>query len=359
MTSRRTPAATSPDSGGPPGSPLRSIGADASGGAGLRGGRRALGLDVGGTKLLGVVADEGGGILAERGLPTLRDEGPEAVLGRCLELGRGLLDDVKDEARDDAEPVCAVGVGFAGLVDPAAGVVRSSVILPGWDDVPLAARLGVALGLPCALDNDATTAGLGEFHSLGAPADLDLVLLTVGTGIGGAIFSGGRLQRGASGLAGEVGHMVVDRDGDLCECGQRGCLHTVASGTALTRLAVERSRGRPDSPLHALERPSLRDVGDASRASDPLARELVEQGARALGAGVANIAQLLNPGQVSVCGGVLGLGDVYLAALRDEVRRRVFPEVADALAVVPARHGDRSGAFGAACLALEAYPDAS
>jgi len=355
MTSRRTPAATSPDSGGSPGSPLRSKGVDASGGAGSRGGRRALGLDIGGTKLLGVVADAGGGILAERGLPTLRDEGPEAVLGRCVELARGLL----DEAKAKAEPVCAVGVGYAGLVDPAAGVVRSSVILPGWDDVPLAARLGDALGLPCALDNDATTAGLGEFHALGAPADLDLVLLTVGTGIGGAIFTGGRLQRGASGLAGEVGHMVVDRDGDLCECGQRGCLHTVASGTALTRLAVERSRERADSPLHALERPTLRDVGDACRASDPLARELVEQGARALGAGVANIAQLLNPGQVSVCGGVLGLGDVYLAALRDEVRRRVFPEVADALAVVPARHGNRSGAFGAACLALEAYPDAS
>jgi len=309
-----------------------------------------LGLDVGGTKLAAVVLDGGGRILAEARTPTRAAEGVEAVIGRCVALLAGLR---------GQHPACAaVGVGLAGLVQPETGLVRSSVILPGWSDVPLADRLGAALGLPCVLDNDATAAGWGEFVALGSPPHLDLLLLTVGTGIGAALVLGGRLQRGAAGLAGEAGHMVVRSvGGALCLCGRRGCLHTLASGSALTARARELAAQHPGSALAARGPvPGLDEVAVLAEAGDALARQVVLEGAAALATGVANLAQLLNPARISLCGGVLGLGHLYLEVLRREVQAQVFAEVWDALDIAPAQHGSLAGAHGAACLARAAVP---
>jgi glucokinase len=307
---------------------------------------QVLGLDMGGTKLLGVVMDADGARVAEAGRPTLRDEGPAAVLERCVAIAQELT------ASEGA--VAAIGVGFAGLVDAAAGRVRSSVIFPGWDDLPLADTLSRRLGVPCYLDNDATTAGLGEFHALGAPAETQLVVLTVGTGIGGALFADGHAIRGAAGLAGEVGHMSIDRHGELCVCGQPGCLHTVASGTAMTaharRIAVEHPRSR----LGQLIEPwGLAEVGKLATQGDNDALKVVVDGARGLGVGIANVVQLLNPDRVSLCGGVLGLGSDWLDVVRAEVQERVFPEAWSRLSIGPTVHGAHTGALGAAWLATK------
>ena len=177
-------------------------------------GQRWIGLDVGASKLLGVVVGDSLRVNARRQTPTLRDEGPDAVVARCEALCRDLL--------EETGAVAGVGVGFAGLVDSAAGVVRSSIMLPGWNAVPLADRLSDALGLPCTVENDATAAGLGEFAARGEPEGATFILLTVGTGIGGAIILDGRPFGGRSGLAGEIGNMSIDWRGEECWCGSRG-----------------------------------------------------------------------------------------------------------------------------------------
>ena len=182
-----------------------------------------IGLDLGGTKLGGVAVDDAGRVQARFRRATEKEDGPEAVFERCVAAVRDL--------ERKAGPADGVGLGFPGLIDPRAGCVRSSVILPGFEGWPLAERLAQAVGRPVALDNDATLAGLGEFVALGEPPGLTLLVLTIGTGIGGAVFIDGKLHRGADGTAGEFGHVTLDWNGEPCACGQRGCLNTIASGT--------------------------------------------------------------------------------------------------------------------------------
>ncbi len=306
------------------------------------------GLDLGGTKLRGVLLDGDGEVRADATVPTGGDDGPDAICARAA----ALVERLEDEAGARA---AAAGVGFAGLVDVDRGVVRSSVILPGWDGFPVVERLVARLGRPVCLENDATAAGVGEVDAWtrrrpGAPPDLALV--TVGTGIGAALFPGGRLHRGASGLAGELGHVGVDPDGETCVCGRRGCLHTTASGTALTARAARLAEEHPDwTPAGPGRAPDLASVGRAAAAGDARARAFVEEGGRALGAGLADLVQLFAPSRIALCGGVTRLGEPWLAAVRDEVRRLVFAESWEGLDLGLALHGGASGAVGAACLA--------
>ncbi|MCB9897951.1 MAG: ROK family protein [Planctomycetes bacterium] len=302
--------------------------------------RRYLGLDLGGTKIAALVLGDDLRIVADSTLPTPRDEGPEAVLARCAEMATALA------AR--AGPLHGVGLGFAGLVDPSHGVVRSSVILPDFDGLPVAARLRAALDLPVTLDNDATAAGYGEWVALGSPAALDLVLLTVGTGVGGALVLGGRVHRGATGTAGEICHTTLDWKGERCACGSWGCVNGLASGPSIAARATRRAPGEPAPPLE--------EVAGLARSGDERALAAIAEGAEALGAAVANLVNLLAPDRVSLCGGVLGLGDDYLERVRDSARRRSLREPFEHVVIERARHGARAGAFGAACLARDAAP---
>lgn len=309
--------------------------------------RVTLGLDIGGTKLLAVAVDEQGHVLARRRGPTLAEQGPHAVQQRCREL--------LGELRGEHPQARSLGVAFAGLVDRTRGLVRSSIMLPGWDDVPLADNLGSALELPCSVENDASAAARGEWIALGCPPGLDMVLLAVGTGIGGALLLDGRLHEGARGLAGEVGNMTIDWHGETCWCGSSGCLNTLASGSALSELAWRRARDDERSRWHgAAEPPPLQSVAAAASEGDALARAVIDHGARALGAAIANLANLLDPHRVALCGGVIALGDGYLNQVRATVAERALSEIADELTIAVARHGHEASAFGAACLAREA-----
>lgn len=299
-------------------------------------GARFLGLDIGATKLLALVVDEGGEVLDEAGLPTAREEGPTAVLERCGALARELAE--RHRCR-------RLGLGFAGLVDADAGRVTSSVMLPGWDDLPLAGRLSAALDLPCVLENDATAAGLGEFEALGRPEGLHLLVLTVGTGIGGAVFVDGRAYVGASGSAGEFGNATLDWQGESGWGSNRGSLNTLASGTAIARDFARRKN---------LECARLEDVVVAQTSGDPQALLAIERGARALGAALANAIHLFNPHRIALCGGVLRLGASWWEFVREEAHARSFREACEVVTIGPAVHGARTGAFGAACLARQA-----
>lgn len=293
-----------------------------------------IGLDIGGSKLLAVAVEEGR-VVARARTETQRAEGPEAVLARAC----ALVGEVTH-----ARTARGLGVGFAGLVAPD-GSISSSIMLPGWDGFPLAARLGRACGLPVTVENDASAAGYGEWCASGAPPRGTHVLVTVGTGIGGAVLVDGRLLRGASGVAGEIGNMSVERDGPLCWCGNRGCLNMLASGSALSARHAALTR-EPACSVPELARRAAE--------GDELARRVIEDGARALGAGLANVVQLLNPAHVAVGGGVAELGEPWLALVRDEVRRRVFREAFAAVRIELCRLGAEAGAIGAAALARDA-----
>ena len=305
-----------------------------------------IGLDLGGTKLAGLVVDAAGAVRARCRRATAARDGAPAVFERCVDAVR--------ELEGAVGPAGGVGLGFAGLVDPRAGRVLSSVILPGFQGWPLAERLARATGRPVVLDNDATLAGLGEYAALGEPPGLTLLVLTVGTGIGGAIVIDGRLHRGADGTAGEFGHVTLDRNGERCACGQRGCLNTLASGTAIAQRAARLAADDPRAALHGRPSPTLEDVALAAAAGDRAAQQAIDEGARALGAALAGAINLIDPDRISLCGGVTSLGEPWLAAVRDEARARALREPGARCLVELARAGDEAGALGAARLALAA-----
>lgn len=294
-----------------------------------------VGLDLGGTKILALCVADDGAVLAR----ARRDTGRNTPPPRALALVGELVATLRAEAGAE---VTAIGVGFPGLVDAPRGVARSSVMLDGWSEVPFAAAVRDATGLPCVIDNDVNAAAVAELHlrqrvgeDVGLPDDL-MLLAAVGTGIGGALIVGGRLWRGRSGAAGELGNTSIDRHGATCQCRRRGCLNTSASGEAM-----ERAWGGPGL------------LRDAWRAGDARAAEVVRAGARALGCGLANAVHLLAPTLVVLGGGVAEYGEVWRAEVEAAVRAETFPEAIEACRVELARAGYDAGALGAARLAAE------
>lgn len=307
-----------------------------------------LGLDIGGTKILAaLVSQDCSQILATRRAATAAGNGPESVLATAVKLGHELI-------ADSPHPILGVGVGFAGLVSHQSGVVDSSVILPGWDGIDLRARIETAFELPCAVDNDATVAGLGEYRAMGSPEDAHLVLLTVGTGIGGAILLHGEVFRGRSNTSAEFGNTCIDWQGVECVSGNRGSLNTLASGRALSRQAAKLAQA---APAHSTILPtdgsqaSGEVISAAARGGDPVAIAAIEGVARALGAGIANILNIFNPDSVVLAGGLCNLGPGYLAMVRDEAQARAFPTNVRDAEIGFSTHGDFTVVHGAACLA--------
>jgi glucokinase len=298
----------------------------------------ALGLDIGATKTMAVVASRSGVIRARVKIESLREQGCESLFARIQRLCQELV------AQWPA--VRVVGAGFAGLVDHRRGRVLSSIMLPGWDGFPLAERLARALARPVTIDNDASATGLGELRGLGSPAGLNMIVLTVGTGIGGAIILDGKLYRGATGTAGEFGNMTIDQNGPRCWCGNRGCLNMLASASAVCSVGAALG-ARLGHPLTA-ER-----IGAAARDGDPDAWLVVERCAVALGVGIANIVNIFNPDRIALFGGLTGLGERYLERVRQEARARAFREPMAHVRIEPSCLNDVTGAYGAACLALE------
>lgn len=305
-----------------------------------------VGIDLGGTKCL-AVALAGNRVVQEGRVAT--PAGGEAVLDAIADLAVEVA---------GVRPLAAVGVGVPGLVDRD-GVLRFAPNLPGVTGLPVRAELERRLGVPVRVDNDATCAAWAE-RVMGAATGLDdVVLITLGTGIGGGVITGGRLTRGANGFAGEVGHIVVDRDGPSCPCGQRGCWERFASGSGLARLArTAAAKGEADAVLELAGGDYDAILGEhvaaAAAAGDLQARALVAELGWWIGLGLANLANVLDPEAFIVGGGLVAMGDLLL-----EPVRVAFAELLQGRAwrppipVVPAALGPRAGAIGAGCLGLE------
>jgi len=307
-----------------------------------------VGVDVGGTKVAAGVVDEQGQVLARvRRASTAQVPGAaeQVITDVVRELGASF-------------PVEAVGVGAAGLVDETRSIVRFAPNL-GWREQPLRAQLEQATGLPVVVENDANAAAWGEYRFGAARGRDDVVMLTVGTGIGGALVMAGRLHRGRYGLAGEVGHLVLDKDGRHCGCGRRGCWEQYASGNALlrtarNRAAQERDRARVllsygDGTPEGVAGPH---VTAAAQAGDAVALETFEEVGYWLGRGMAELAAVLDPGSYVVGGGVSEAGELLLAPARREFAAHlVGADVRPIAEIVPAALGNLAGLVGAADLA--------
>jgi glucokinase len=313
-----------------------------------------VGLDVGGTKVLGRVVDLGAPTVAVVEQRMATPVGPEALVGGIV----GLVADLTERATalGSRSPV-AVGVGIPGLVGRD-GVVRLAPHLPGVTDLDVGGALSAALDLPVAVDNDANCAGLAEVR-IGVATGLDdVAVVTLGTGIGAGFVVAGRLLRGARGFAGEAGHLQVERDGLPCPCGKRGCWERYASGSGLALLAREVARdggapglcGLPGAP----EAISGEAVVALARTGDPDALAVLDRFAWWVGVGLAGLIDLLDPEVVVIGGGVIEAGDLVL----DPVRRHVAPLVLGRghrplPGIRAASLGSAAGAIGAALLAGE------
>ncbi len=316
--------------------------------------RSIVGVDLGGTKLAVGLVDDNLGILARTSGP-VATESPEACLD---ELYRRL-----DEATAEYGPVDALGVGTASMVDFRAGRVVLSTNLP-LRDVSLRDLLSERYGVPVVVDNDANVACLAEFRYGAGIGTSEMIMLTLGTGIGGGIVANGQLYRGASGAAGELGHMVIDYDGPRCQgaCPNRGCLEVYASGQAMGQAARDTAREQPDSALgRALAAGD--EVGGPLLSAlaldgDPLAVAILTDIGEKLGLGIASIVNIFNPELVVIGGGAAQAAAILLPAARRVVAERALRPQRDEVRIVPAQHGVDAGVLGAAALAIiELFPD--
>jgi glucokinase len=317
----------------------------------------ALGIDIGGTNLVaGCVSTDGArveGLLSE---PTRPEEGADGVIARIVDLAwRSMASLVAAVPR---AKVAGVGIGAPGPLDTRRGVVLLTPNL-GWVDMPLRDRIAKGLGLPAALDNDANCAVLGEHWRGAAQGTRQALGVTIGTGIGGGLILDGRLYHGASDCAGEIGHTTIEMNGRRCACGNYGCLEAYASGPAIARRALEAVETGAESSLAEVARRgpgavTAQVVYEAATAGDPLAREVVQDTARFLGAGIANLVNVYNPEVVVVCGGVTQAGDSLFVPLRREVGRRAFRPAVDVCRILPGALPGTAGVVGAARVFLDA-----
>jgi glucokinase len=300
--------------------------------------RHVIALDVGGTGMKAALVAPDGGLLHQSRRATGRERGPDAVVEGILDFAAELS---AHGAEHFGEPASAAGVAVPGIVDADRGIASYAANL-GWRDVPLRDLLAERLGIPVALGHDVRTGGLAEGR-IGAGQGADRFLFVpLGTGIAGAIGIAGRVEAGAHGFAGEIGHIVVRPGGSPCPCGQRGCLERYASAAAVSE-AWAQACGDPDA--------DAADCAKAVASGDPNAVRVWQEAVDALADGLVTALTLLDPRTLIIGGGLAEAGETLFTPLREAVRRRVtFQKLPS---IVPAALGDTAGCLGAGLLAWD------
>lgn len=314
-----------------------------------------VGVDLGGTKILTVLADQNGHVLARVKVSTEASRGQEHVFDKIVET----VHLVQQESGIPVGSVKAVVLGVPGPLNLTRGLVEFAPNL-GWRNVPLVKILKEKLGIPVALDNDANLAALGEYvYGAGRGAD-DMVYITVSTGVGGGLILGGHIYHGASGGAGEIGHITIAGEDTGCRCGNSGCLETLASGTAMARRAVSLvEEGRGSAILAAVggekDKITARVVAEAAEAGDAEALVILWEAGRYLGIAVAGLVNVLNPAAVVLGGGAMQVGEPLWESMMAQVRRRSFSSSLEAVRIVRSTLGENAGVMGAVALAIERH----
>ena len=308
-----------------------------------------VGVDVGGTKVLGGIVDATGKVLATSRRDTPR-EGGYALTKTIAEVSLELMQEYS---------IASVGVSAAGFVSSDRKTMLATPNIADWNGAQLDVELTKLIGLPVVIENDANAATWGEAKFGAGRNQAQMIMLTIGTGVGGGIVINNELYRGAFGIAAEFGHLRVVPEGHLCGCGARGCLEQYASGSALRRHAREAISASPDLARNLLARGdgtidglTGQAITDAAREGDAVALAAFQTTAQYLGAGIASLAVLLDPSCVVIGGGVIDAGEILLAPTREAMKRYMpfagkhpYPEI------VAAELGNEAGLVGAADLA--------
>jgi predicted NBD/HSP70 family sugar kinase len=313
------------------------------GGLELVGGRSSgvvVGVDFGHRHITVGIADTSGRLLAEDHQPLPPEIGAEESCAEAWAMATRLLDHAGISRAD----VLQVGVGLPGPIDPVSGRVGWGAILHRWAGQVARTTLEDAFGLPVVVDNDGNLGALGELRHGAGRGCTDLVCLNLATGVGAGLIIGGRVHHGAAGTAGEIGHITIDEHGQLCRCGNRGCLETVVGVDNILEMLRHSYGEKLDVPRVL----ALADQGDAR------CRRALADAGRAVGIVVADLCNLLSPQRIVVGGELRSAGELILGPLRETVAQRAVPAAAAAAEIVPSMLGDRAELIGAICLALDA-----
>lgn len=316
--------------------------------------RLAIGIDFGGTKILaGVINVDTGHMIGTGKKKTRQPNEQDDLIKRIVSVA----DEAVAEAGVDVRQIIGVGIGAAGMVNRQKGILLNAVNL-GLQEVALAGPLADHYGVPSRLGNDVEVATLGEMR-FGAGRDCDdLICIFVGTGIGSGIVAGGSQYRGASGTAGEIGHIPIEPNGRPCGCGSWGCLEAYASRTAIAKqILSDITRGRDSVVRDKIDMTKgiLRSkaISQAVQAGDPVVVRAVTDAARYMGLGLATVANFFNPRRIILGGGLVEALDYYLEVAAAEAKLKALPIATKKLDIVKAELGDYAGIIGAAVLAVD------
>jgi glucokinase len=313
-----------------------------------------IGLDIGGTVVRAGAFTPQGELLAVRETPIEAARGPEAGLQRIRIL---IEETLAGDALPPAAELIGIGIGCTGPLDPLRGTINNPYTLPTWENVPIIEWLRERFNVPITLENDADVAALGEYwmgagHGVGR-----LYAITVGTGIGTALIYDGQIYRGLDGSHPDGGHQAIDPSGPLCYCGARGCWESLASGSAIARIAVEAGwtpvgaslRLAPTDPTQI----TARLVAEAALAGDPLAIQIMEKAAYYFSLGVVNIITLFVPQVIVLSGGVMKSAELFMPALQRAIQQNNVMVPASQVRILPAQLGYYAGLYGAAYTILQ------
>ena len=310
--------------------------------------RYILAADFGATNLRAAVVDPAGQVGGRRQAETPADAGADTIREHVIAL-------LSRVAADSPEPPEAACIASAGLIDAIEGRVILSPNAPGFRNLSLTGPVSKVLGIPCYIENDASAAALGE-HRFGAGRGFQhIVHVTVGTGIGGGLVLNGKLYRGSRGLAGEIGHMILDPGGPPCNCGSRGCLEAMASGTAFAERArrlIASGRSPVLAEIVGDAEPSGEFLFQSAQRGDTLAEAEIRNAGHNLGLGIGSLINVLNPEAITISGGLMVLGDMYFQPMREAISSLAYGPAAG-VEIRFSELGQDAGILGAAAVGLE------
>ncbi|MDE1889241.1 MAG: ROK family protein [Planctomycetota bacterium] len=313
-------------------------------------GNYVIGIDLGGTNLKAGLVDKGGKITHRLSIKTNYNADPQAISNQIFEL----IDEIIKEARVKKSDIIGVGLGSPGLIDKKGETIIFSPNLPRWRNIPIKLLVTERFNTPCVLENDANAAAWGE-KWVGAGKDVSsLVMLTLGTGIGGGIVIGNKLWRGANNVAAEIGHMIIQMDGPKCSCGNNGCIEAYASATAMVRRFKELLKSGVSSSLKDSREITAKIINDAAFQGDKASLDVIEETGRYLGIALVNIMHILNPEMIVLTGGMIGSGELLMNPIRQVTKQKAFEASYKDTKIVFSQLGNDAGIIGAAgCLLKE------
>ena len=310
-----------------------------------------IGVDMGATHVTFILADFGAKVIQEKHMPLDINLGPQVCLGQ---VDTYLKEMVKTSGLKMAD-IKAVGTGVPGPIVAEAGMVSGPPIMPGWDGFPIRDTLQQLWGCPVSLNNDAELGALGEWAYGAGRGERDLVYIKVGIGIGAGLFLDGQIYRGITGSAGEIGHITIEENGPLCQCGNKGCLEALAGGRAIAQRAIDAVKKGQKTILiekTPVESITPQDVIAAARRGDLVSQKIVVEAGAHLGTAIAGLVNLVNPGMIVLGGGVAQIGDLLLEPIRRSVSQRSLRVASRCVRITTALLGRRASGVGAVVVAL-------